>query len=151
MLPKLFFGFSRVATERASAWHTSINRSLLAIRHSPPHPRPLPATRFARGRRGADRRRTDSNPGARSRGTIPGPPPRLGVHPGLTAGFRKLAHAQDVALPLGDRDHAAGVEQIEGVACLDALVVSRQRHQVVPAVATFFPPGREIFPAGGLR
>src|SRR5579883_1148575 len=87
-----------------------------------PHPRPLPAARFARGRRGADRRRTDSRPRARSRGTIPGPPPRLGVHPGRTAGLRKLAHAQDVALPLGDRDHAAGVKQIEGMACLDALV-----------------------------
>ncbi len=42
MLPKLFFGFSRVTTERAIAWHTSINGSLLAIRHSPPTPDPSP-------------------------------------------------------------------------------------------------------------
>jgi hypothetical protein len=42
MLPKLFFGFSRVATERASARHASINGSLLVMRHSPPTPDPSP-------------------------------------------------------------------------------------------------------------
>ena len=52
-----------------------------------------------------------------------------GPEPGRAAGLGELAHAQDVALALGHRDHAAGVEQVEDVACLDALVVGRQRHR----------------------
>ena len=55
------------------------------------------------------------------------------LQPGGAAGFGEFAHAQDVALPLGDRDHAARVEQVEGVARLDALVVGRQRHQMALA------------------
>ena len=38
----------------------------------------------------------------------------------LAAGLGEVAHAQDVALALGHRDHAARVEQVEDVARLDA-------------------------------
>ncbi len=66
------------------------------------------------------------------------------MNPRLAAGFRKLAHAQDIALPLGDRDHAARIEQIEHMAGLDALVVGRQRHQMRLALS-IFPACIEIF------
>ena len=79
-------------------------------------------------------------------------PSRFGREPRLAAGLGQFAHAQDVALPLGDRDHAARVEQIEDVARLDALVVGRQRHQVAAASLPLGrPAGVEIFPAGRLR
>src|SRR5258708_5188658 len=71
-------------------------------------------------------------------------PARFGMHPGFAAGFCQFADAHDVALPLGHRDYAAGVEQVEDVAGLDALVVGRQRHQVLLAVATALPPFLEI-------
>src|SRR6266851_3451554 len=77
-------------------------------------------------------------------------PSRLCMHPGFAAGFCKLAHARDVALPLGHRDHAAGVEQIEDVAGLDALVIGRQCHQVRLALAVL-PSGIEISLAGFFR
>src|SRR5262249_28553080 len=70
----------------------------------------------------------------------------MSVKPGFTTGLSELAHAQNITLTLGYRDHAARVEQIEHVACLDALIVSRQRHQV-PALVTVGPTGVEIFPA----
>ena len=76
--------------------------------------------------------------------------PACGMHPGFAAGFCQFAHAHDVALPLGHRDHAAGVEQIEDVAGLDALVVGRQRHQMRLALAVL-PAGVEIFLAGLFR
>ena len=71
----------------------------------------------------------------------------LGPEPGRAAGLGELAHAQDVALALGHRDHAAGVEQVEDVARLDALVVGRQRHEVALAGVA----GLEILAAGGFR
>jgi hypothetical protein len=40
MLPKLSFGVSRVATERASARHAFVNGPLLVMRHPPPPPTP---------------------------------------------------------------------------------------------------------------
>ncbi len=49
---------------------------------------------------------------------------------GRAAGLGELAHAQDVALTLGDGDHPARVEQVEDMARLDALVVGRQREPV---------------------
>jgi hypothetical protein len=42
---------------------------------------------------------------------------------------QRCDYAQDVALPLGHRDHAARVEQVEDVARLDALVIGRQRQR----------------------
>ncbi len=62
-------------------------------------------------------------------------PAAFGGKPGGAAGFGEFADAEDVALALGDGDHAAGVEQVEHVARLDALVVGGQRHQVAAAVA----------------
>ena len=59
----------------------------------------------------------------------------------------ELADAQDVALALGDRDDAARIEQVEGVARLDALVVGRERHQMAVAGSAAF----EQRPAFGLR
>src|SRR5262245_55737201 len=79
------------------------------------------------------------------------PSPRLGRQPSLAAGLGELAHAQNVALPFRDRDHATRIKQIEDVARLDALVVGRQRHQVPPPVANAGPAGAEIFLARCLR
>ena len=50
----------------------------------------------------------------------------LAGEPAFAAGFGKGAHAADIGLALGDRDHAARIEQIEAVAGLDALVIGRQ-------------------------
>ena len=47
------------------------------------------------------------------------------LQPGGAAGFGELADAQDVALALGDRDHAAGVEQIEIVGGAEHLLIGR--------------------------
>src|SRR5882757_783371 len=114
-----------------------------------PHPRPLPATRFARGGRGADLRSSNLNSKSRSPGSVRKRPAGFSMYPRFAAGLGQLADAQDVALAFGYRDHAAGVEQVEDVACLDALVVGRQRHQVFLAITArswvFLPSGREIF------
>src|SRR5207247_7579666 len=75
------------------------------------------------------------------------PPSRARLRPSLG----ELAHAQNVALPLGHRDHAAGIEQIEHVARLDALVIRGQRHAVAARVALGRPAGVQILAAGGLR
>src|SRR3954451_16235587 len=74
---------------------------------------------------------------------------RFRMHPGVAAGLGKFAHAHDVALPLGPRDHAARIQQIEDVARLDALVIGRQRHQMLLALAVR-PSRLEIFAAGVL-
>src|SRR5262245_11131937 len=66
----------------------------------------------------------------------PSRPASLSLQPGRAAGLREVAHAQDVALPLGHGDDAAGVEQIEDVGRLDALVVGRQRQLVALVVGT---------------
>src|SRR4051812_31110574 len=58
-----------------------------------------------------------------------------GLEPGGAAGLGKLAHTQDIALALGHRDDAAGVEQIEDVRGLDALIVGRQCHLVAHVLA----------------
>src|SRR3954451_20581175 len=72
----------------------------------------------------------------------------LGRQPCLAAGFRQLADAQDVALPLSDRDDAARVEQVERVDRLDALVVSGQRHEVAPRIARVDAAGVDVYPEG---
>src|ERR1700694_2722399 len=53
--------------------------------------------------------------------------PRAGGEIELRAIVRELAHAQDVALPLGHADGAARVEQVEDVRALQAVVVGGQR------------------------
>src|SRR6266571_4659735 len=78
-------------------------------------------------------------------------PSRLRRQPRRAAGLRKLPHPQNVALPLSDRDHAARIEQIEYVTGLDALVVGRQRHQVMLGIAGGGPASVEILAAGRFR
>src|SRR5690606_41148308 len=63
----------------------------------------------------------------------------LRLEEGLAAGLGEVAHAQDVALPLGDGDDAARVEQVEGVGGLDALIVGRQHHAVRLALRPLRP------------
>jgi len=50
----------------------------------------------------------------------------FGARPSRAASFRELAHAPDIALTLRHRDNAAGVEKIEGVRRLDALIIGGQ-------------------------
>ena len=57
--------------------------------------------------------------------------------PGLAAGLGEGADAQDVGGALGDTDGAAGVEQVEKVARLQALVIGGQRQMVVDQLAAF--------------
>src|SRR5262245_23804230 len=64
----------------------------------------------------------------------PSRPAPFGLQPGRAAGLGEVAHAQDVALALGHRDDAAGVEQVEDMARLDALVVGRERQLVALVV-----------------
>src|SRR5690606_37585421 len=73
-----------------------------------------------------------------------------GGEPGLAAGLGEFADAQDVALPLGDRDDAARIEQIEDMAGLDALVIGRQGQPVL-APAAVAPARLAQPPALGLR
>ena len=77
------------------------------------------------------------------------PPPSVASQASPQA-FANLTHAQNVALPLGHRDDAARIEKIENMACLDALVIGRQRHEVALLLAVR-PAGGEIFLAGGFR
>ena len=51
-------------------------------------------------------------------------------------GFRQITNAQNVALPLRDRNHAAGIEQVEDVARFDALIVGGEREQVLSVRGT---------------
>src|SRR3954451_2337078 len=69
----------------------------------------------------------------------------LGREPGGSTGLGQFTHTQNVALPLRDGNHTARIEQVENVARLDALVVSRQRHQMALDVALDCPSGIEIF------
>src|SRR5437868_9167962 len=71
----------------------------------------------------------------------------FGCEPGRTAGFRQFTYAQNVTLTFGDRDHAARIQKIEHMACLDALIVGGERHQV-PLLLAICPTGGEILPAG---
>src|SRR6478735_4044031 len=75
--------------------------------------------------------------------------PALRLEPRRAASFRQFAHAQNIALPFGNRDHPARIQEIENVTCLDALVVGRQRHQMTFLLAVR-PTGCEIFLTGGL-
>src|SRR6476620_3265338 len=75
--------------------------------------------------------------------------PALRPEPGRAASFRQFAHAQNIALPFGDRDHPARIQKIENVTCLDALIIGRERHQMTFLLAVR-PTGREIFLTGGL-
>src|SRR5688572_9811205 len=69
-------------------------------------------------------------------------PAPLRLQPRGTARLGEVAHAQDVALALGHGDDAAGVQQVEDVARLDALVVGGQRQLVALVVCTGGGPTR---------
>src|SRR5690242_2554041 len=51
----------------------------------------------------------------------------IAFEPALTASLGERAHASNVGRPLGHADHAARIEQIEAMTCLDAVIVSWQR------------------------
>ena len=57
------------------------------------------------------------------------------LEPGARHAGRERAYSPDVRAPLGDADDAARVEQVEGVAALQHLVVGRQRQAGVEAAA----------------
>src|SRR5258706_9229139 len=62
----------------------------------------------------------------------------LGLQPSRAAGLGKIADAKDVALPFGDRNHSARIEQIEDVARLDALIVGGQHLEMALDVRARF-------------
>jgi hypothetical protein len=47
MLPEPLFGFGRVTTQRASARHAVVDRTLRVLWHPPPTPDPSPPSAFA--------------------------------------------------------------------------------------------------------
>ena len=50
----------------------------------------------------------------------------LAGFPSLGRPLRKVTHAADEALSLSRRDHAARIQQVEDVACLQRLLIRRQ-------------------------
>src|SRR6185437_924879 len=69
---------------------------------------------------------------------IPSPRGERGVsEPRLAAGFRQGADAADIGGALGDADDAAGVEEVEEMARLQALVVGRKRQALVDEGGAF--------------
>ena len=60
---------------------------------------------------------------------------RRSTRPGFRAGFAEVADAADVALPLGHRDGAARVHQVEQVRGLQHVVVGRQHQRLALAAA----------------
>ena len=84
---------------------------------------PSPASAASRAARAASTRGLALAPGGSS-----GKPERLArVQVALRAQVGQRAHAADVGGALGDADGAAGVEDVEGVGALQAVVVGRQR------------------------
>lgn len=54
----------------------------------------------------------------------------IGQQEGFAAGLGECADAQDIGLAFRHRDDAAGIQQVEDVAGLDALVIGRQHAAV---------------------
>src|SRR5687767_7045912 len=52
--------------------------------------------------------------------------------PGLAAALGKFADAEDEGLALGHRDHAARIQHVESMRCLDALIIGGQRQFMAP-------------------
>ena len=121
---------------RSAAWRPGTSRASTAIRRG----ETCASTDVAASRRSSSRRAT-------SRGRVGVGDPACGGrqllaaeldqeirHAGLQRlhvrggdGAGQVPDARDVADPLGDRDRAARVEQVEGVRALQHLVVGRQR------------------------
>src|SRR5262245_37003436 len=95
--------FSSLARPRAPSWARQAGQA--RPRGAPRWPRPGRALR------------------AQTRAPSPATPFRH--QPSSAAGFRQLAHPQNVTLPLGDGDDAARIQKVENMARLDALVVGR--------------------------
>ena len=53
---------------------------------------------------------------------------RFGLNERIRTLLRQRSNTTDVGLSLGHGNHAARVEQVKQVACLDALVIGRMRH-----------------------
>src|SRR4029079_2947756 len=49
-----------------------------------------------------------------------------GLEPCLTTAFGKLAHLEDIGLAFGHRDHAPGIEHVEGMRGFEDLVIGRK-------------------------
>src|SRR5271154_70581 len=69
---------------------------------------------------------------------------RLVREPRLAAGFRQRTDPSDISSAFRHRDHAAGVEKVESVTRLDALVVGRQRQLLVEQTLAFLFGVREM-------
>src|SRR5260221_1596064 len=68
------------------------------------------------------------------------------LQPGAARGLRQVTHAADISLPLGDADHAAGLQRVEHVARLDRLLIGRDRQLALDAQFAFgdgFPKSSE--------
>ena len=112
-------------------------------RGSAPHPEPLRSGEG--GARSSSPSRERGGPprsGGRVRASPPPQPLTAARQPGLAAGLGQRAHAADVGGALGDADDAAGVQQVEEVAGLDALVVGRQHQRLSAAPAAPGTPPR---------
>ncbi len=61
----------------------------------------------------------------------------MAVQPHFTAVLGQRPDAADIGLAFGRRDGAAGIEQVEQMAGLQALVIGRQRDLGLQGVCTF--------------
>ena len=71
--------------------------------------------------------------------------PPVVAHPRSTGALRQFAHAADIGLALGDRDHPARLERVEDMAGLDRLVIGRER-QLALDIATLYTIPAPILP-----
>src|SRR5204862_3885218 len=74
----------------------------------------------------------------------------LAPRPRLAAAFGQIADALDVGLPLGHRNDPAGIEEVEGMARLEALVIGGKGEFVVLACLALGEQGF-AFPFGILE
>src|SRR5580704_14292411 len=63
-------------------------------------------------------------------------PAALCLQPGDAASLGEIAHAKNIALPLGHRDNPARVKEVENMRRLDALIVGWKRHHMARALVS---------------
>src|SRR5262249_24957717 len=110
-----------------------VTKVFISLNSSPASPSALPSSRARSSRARACMRAGISSENNSSRSSAMRGAAGLGLEARSAARLGELAHARNISLPLGDRDHAASVEQIEDVGGLDRLVVGGQHHQVAIA------------------